>query len=184
MRAISQLDGVTFFKIDDTDGRGLKTENAKRIVPVHPELVRLGFLSFVAEARRSGRQRVFDDLKPDSLGRIATMPSKRLNRYLKNIGVKTSPRLCVHSFRHTFIDCLRTAGFRDTTIATIVGHAGPERLATGGYGQEDERIPMQTRVKMIDALKYPGLDLSALYPATPKPTLTENARPTALSAEP
>ena len=55
--------------------------------------------------------------------------------------------------------------------------------APGDYGQEDESIPMKTRVRMIEALKYPGLDLSALYPAPPKPTSTADALPMAPNAE-
>ena len=45
---------VDFIKVQDDCGRRLKTENAKRRVPCHPHLLKLGLLKFVDRAREGG----------------------------------------------------------------------------------------------------------------------------------
>lgn len=47
-------------------GQQVKNEGSNRRFPIHPELVRLGFLKYVAQA--AGRARLFDKLKPDPYG--------------------------------------------------------------------------------------------------------------------
>ena len=55
---------------DEEAGRSVKTESSLRAVPVHPELVRIGFLEFVGHVRANGGQaaRLFPKLTPGSKG--------------------------------------------------------------------------------------------------------------------
>jgi DNA invertase Pin-like site-specific DNA recombinase len=46
-RDIDNSNGITFVRLTDEEGRRLKNNNATRNVPLHPELVRLGFLDHV-----------------------------------------------------------------------------------------------------------------------------------------
>lgn len=48
--------------------RSLKTEDSERVVPIHPKLLELGFLAFVAERRREGGPHAM--LFPSSLPRL------------------------------------------------------------------------------------------------------------------
>jgi hypothetical protein len=50
---VRQEAGVPYIRISDEDGRQLKNEQSRRDVPLHPELIRLGFLDYVAEATAS-----------------------------------------------------------------------------------------------------------------------------------
>jgi hypothetical protein len=45
--------GIWGIKFTPTDVRGLKTPASKRRVPLHPELIRLGFLDYVQAVRRA-----------------------------------------------------------------------------------------------------------------------------------
>jgi len=42
-----------WFTRDRKAGRRLKTKTSERVVPVHPELIELGFLDFVAARRKA-----------------------------------------------------------------------------------------------------------------------------------
>ena len=47
--------GVHFMTVveDDETGRTVKTENSLRAIPLHPELLRIGFLKFVDHRRKA-----------------------------------------------------------------------------------------------------------------------------------
>jgi integrase len=66
----------------DSNGGRLKTKAARRIVPVHPELARIGFVAFAAGQRRAGHVRLFPELKEDSRGRYSDPFQKWFSRHL------------------------------------------------------------------------------------------------------
>jgi integrase len=45
---------LMFVVPDRRTGRRLKTKSSELVIPVHPQLIKLGFLKFVAERRREG----------------------------------------------------------------------------------------------------------------------------------
>src|SRR5262249_34536831 len=56
--------GIRYFNITDEDGRQLKNEQSRRRVPLHPEVSRVGFLTYVFEIAPSRSDRVFPLLRP------------------------------------------------------------------------------------------------------------------------
>ena len=49
---------------DETEtDKSLKTPNAQRQMPIHPELIKLGFLKYVEALKVDGRERLFPELK-------------------------------------------------------------------------------------------------------------------------
>jgi integrase len=156
---VMERQGVTLLSITNAAGKTIKSKSAKRIVPVHPELEALGFLRMVAERSEAGGGRLFPEIEPDSLDRLSTDASKFFTAYLRRIGVKVDGRLTFHSFRHTFADALRIAGYPDAVTALLVGHAA--QTTTAGYGKEVQFGPAD-RLKIIKDVTYPGLDLSHL----------------------
>jgi hypothetical protein len=62
----------------------------------------------------------------------ARTASKRLNRFLNDIGI-IDPRKVVHSLRHRAQDCLRAAGCPEDVRWAILGHE--ERTVAAGYGE-------------------------------------------------
>jgi len=87
---------------DKQRGKTLKTKQSERIVPLHPELRRLGFLRFVEEVGHSGGTDawLFEAISPESKDGAKAW-SKWFGRYLRTIGI-TDTRKVFHSFRHTF----------------------------------------------------------------------------------
>nr|WP_162245456.1 site-specific integrase [Methylobacterium sp. Leaf466] len=135
----------------------IKTKGSMRVIPVHPTLERLGFLSLHAECTGS---RLFPEIKPDTRGSLAGHYSRWYARYLKRIGVKDDGSVNFHSFRHGMADALRRAGYRDEEFGFLLGHT--QATTTGRYGLLAEGDLAQ-RCLMIEAVKFPGLDLAHLW---------------------
>jgi integrase len=125
--------------------------------------VKLGLIDHVERQRKANSTKLFPRIKPDSRGFLSGPMSHRFNQYLGTINVK-EPGLVFHSFRHTFIDALRRADVTDVEMQTLVGHA-PSGV-TAGYGQLSDRQAYDRHRRLVDAVEYPGLDLSHLHAAT------------------
>ncbi len=142
---------------DENLGQRIKSQSARRFVPIHPELERLGFIALTEKLRVSGGIRLFPELRPDGTGYFSGHFSKWFARYLDRIGI-ISPKITFHSFRHSFADALRQAdisperqdmlgGWKRTTSTRGVYGSG---LRAELYGD-------------ICKISYPGLDLTHLY---------------------
>ena len=87
----------------------LKNRSSQRDVPLHPELIRCGFLEYVENRRKKPGDRLFPELDRGSDGKWSSAYSKWMGRYLREtIGI-TDSRKVFHSFRHTFKDACRRA---------------------------------------------------------------------------
>src|SRR5690606_32218623 len=60
---VREEEGIVHFALlDEEDDQRLKTANARRRIPMHPELVELGFLKLVERRRKADEARLFPDL--------------------------------------------------------------------------------------------------------------------------
>ncbi|MFC4294321.1 DUF6538 domain-containing protein [Novosphingobium tardum] len=118
-------DGIPLFEV-----RGdLKNENARRLLPVHPELARLGFLDFVERRRKAGAAGLFHDQHPDKQGKWGDAAGDWFSRHIKSLELK-GVRLGLHSLRHNFEDALRRAELHGTPIgAALAGRKGASAIA-------------------------------------------------------
>lgn len=98
---------LLFIVADRKVGKRVKTKVSERVIPVHPQLARLGFLEYVDERRRQAENgRLFPGVAPDQ-GRALAAWSKWWGRYLRTtVGIKNTDRV-FHSFRHGVKDALR-----------------------------------------------------------------------------
>jgi integrase len=146
---------------DADDEQSVKTTGSKRIVPVHSELIRLGFIAFCQRQAERGLARIFPEAERNSRGQLAATFSRDFTRtVLKGIGLDKAGELSLYSFRHGFVDALRRAGYLDEQFGFLVGHA--KASTTGLYGVIPQGM-LQQRVEMIEKVAYPGLDISHLY---------------------
>ena len=100
---------LMWFARDVKAGRRLKTKSSERVVPVHPQLIEIGFLKYVAERHKDGDQAwLFPTVAPDQKGALRAW-AKWWGRDLRtHVGVKDTNKV-FHSFRHGFQDALRQA---------------------------------------------------------------------------
>lgn len=130
------------YAVDEGEGQGLKNESSRRRVPVHPELVRLGLLDYVAKQKHA---RVFSELKPNRTGRETASFSSWFGTWLRAKGV-TDTRKTFHSFRHLFKDVLREHGVEEQVSDALTGHTnGSVGRAYGG-----EFYPLRPLVEAVN----------------------------------
>jgi integrase len=149
---------------DQKAGRRLKSKPSERIVPVHPQLVKLGFLKYVAKRHTEGeRAWLFPTVAPSVRGGRSAW-SKWWNRYLsEHIGIKDKDKV-FHSFRHSFQDALRRATPDEELRDALAGRSSGKSVSrTYGAKAMLERWGVKLQ-EAIDQIDYPGLDLSRIKP--------------------
>ncbi|MCG7364205.1 site-specific integrase [Roseomonas sp. ACRSG] len=114
-RDVRQVEGIWTLHITETldkpEGgrRRLKTSHAERLIPLHPELQRLGFVTYVQETAPGGDDPVFPDLEPQGKDRRrGPRVTRWFQHYRKQVGLYREG-VAHHSFRHTAITRLTEA---------------------------------------------------------------------------
>jgi integrase len=126
---VREVDGIWCLDINDADAKKLKNAQSRRLVPVHPKLLSLGFLEHARAGAAKEDGRVFPDLKAGGAdGKTGYDFTRKFGNYRKGIGVYER-WLDFHSLRHTFISMLADKSVSDITIATIAGHEGVTQTA-------------------------------------------------------
>jgi integrase len=135
---------VFVFKADSDAGKRLKTRASARTVPVHPRLIELGLLRYVAGVSRSGGAQawLFPEIAPSAPSKLKAW-TKWFHRYMRANGVPDQ-RKVFHSFRHTFKDALRSARTPEDLNDALTGHSNP--TVGRGYGAKNivHRYGMET----------------------------------------
>ncbi|WP_238368798.1 site-specific integrase [Mesobacterium pallidum] len=120
---VQQAGDIWFLNITDEgdDTKSVKSSAGRRRVPLHPELIQLGLLDFVAS--RSAGKRLFPDYSYSSNGGYGRNLGRWCNEsFLPKLGIK-QPGLVFHSLRHTVVTRLSQADVSEPVIQCIVGHA-------------------------------------------------------------
>ena len=145
---------------DGDEVKTVKTKGSMRVIPVHPELIRLGFIKHRDAMQKAGLTRLFPEATRNSRGQMIAEFSRDFGRYLERIGVKDGKGLSLYSFRHGAADAFRRAGYLNEQFGMILGHA--KRDMTGQYGIVPQGI-LQHRVELVNSISYPGLKINHLY---------------------
>ncbi len=163
---IRQEKGVWVFDINARPPRRLKNRSAVRLVPIHGELIRIGFLRYVDEQREAGNARIFPNLHPggadDRLGHGFT---KWFTRYRRDVKLYEAGR-DFHSFRHSATTFLHQGGASDSVVDRLTGHTTPGETAR--YTKSTDIAQLKTAIEAIDA----GVDFTGLHQAERQPAQT------------
>lgn len=101
-----------------------KNQRSKRLVPIHGDLIQLGFLAYVERLRASGQTFLF----PEWAKRTDKVNDWFNNTFLVNLGIKSKSKV-FYSFRHTLATELAKAGVPRELSKMISGHA-PQEVAS------------------------------------------------------
>ena len=152
---------------DQGEGKSVKTVSSRRTVPLHPELLRLGFKRYVATLDKGGR--LFPDLEQDQFDNWTGNWSKWWGRWgRQRLGIKDRRRV-FHSFRHSFKAACRRAGIQEETHDLLTGHGG-EGVGRS-YGREEYSAELvKTLAKAVRKIEYKGAGVAEveLWRARPK----------------
>ena len=106
----------------DSEDKSIKTHAGNRIVPLHPRLLKLGFLNYVQQIRNGDHQKLFPNLKKMVSTGYGTLISRWFDRYLKRLGIKKKGKN-FHSFRHTVVNHLTSKQVYEPFIKELIGHS-------------------------------------------------------------
>lgn len=145
---------------DTKAGRRLKTKTSERVMPVHPQLITLGFLKYVEARRKEGEKAwLFPTVAPDQKGALSAW-SKWWGRYLRNhVGINDRNKV-YHSFRHGFQDALRRTTPDEELRDALTGRSSGKSVSrTYGAKLMLQRWGVRALKRAVDDISYPGLDL-------------------------
>lgn len=161
---VRQLHGQWIMHVTEEgegDDKTTKTEGSMRVVPLHPELIKLGFIQYRNGIEKVGEARLFPRAERNERGQMIADFSREFPRYLERIGLKVGRGLSLYSFRHGATDALRRAGHLDDQFGFILGHG--KATMTGRYGILPQGM-LQQRVELVNSIEYPSLNVDHLIP--------------------
>jgi integrase len=154
---------VWVFDVHNGDNRALKNRASIRKIPIHSELVRIGFLQYVAALPKGGK--LFPGLvaRESKDGKLGARLGEEFRDWLIRLGLKRD-KLCYHSLRHNVQDAMDSAKVYPPHKSRILGHSlggkgsGGQAAMTGHYGRGPG---LKLLAEAVESIKYPGLRLRA-----------------------
>lgn len=160
--------GITLLSIhDEASGSTVKTAESVRKVPVAPEVLRLGFMDYVADRQRAGDTKLFPALHRPGKTSPGDAMGAWVRGYRQDLGLPSGPLEGFHKFRHTIRSALAAHHIGPETADALTGHA-----SKGSTGSRDYTHVRPATV--LEALKlnlFPTLKLQRVYP-TPESSAT------------
>jgi integrase len=132
------------------DGQRVKTKAGLRSIPIHSELIRLGFLDFVEKAKKGSNDSFWPDL-PKREGKPGGYFSHWFSEYRNSLGFDKAPDF--HCFRHTVRTQMAEAGIPEAVIDTLVGHEISGSVGAKVYTHRTSK----TLSEAIEVLNNPAL---------------------------
>jgi integrase len=150
--------GILFFDVASHEGRRVKTAASRRRVPVHSELLRIGFGEYHSQVRQS-HEYLFPALKPGGPdGKRSWYIGKRFTEYRRSVGA-SDQSTTFHCLRKNAATALERARIPENEAVQILGH----KKMTMSYGLYSAGIDLAALRLAAEAISFPSLDLSHLY---------------------
>jgi len=116
--------GAWYLDINDDDKKTLKNKASKRLIPLHPVLIDIGFIEFAQAVKH---HRIFPGCKyTPARGKYGNGFGKWFSRVvLVDTGIKESHdrSITFHSFRHQFVTVLKRLKADHLMVGQLAGHA-------------------------------------------------------------
>ncbi|MEC5214040.1 integrase [Polaromonas sp. CG_9.5] len=119
--------------------RRLKTKSSRRVVPIHPKLIELGFLNFVKDfdSISSRSQHLFSDLRWEEKSMFGRYPSQHIIALLKECSVWVKRKKVGHSLRSNFKQEIEKTGLSENLQQRLLGHS-PNTMKDKHYNETDD----------------------------------------------
>jgi integrase len=156
---VKKVDGVSCFLIE-----GGKTADARRVVPVHPQLEALGFMAYAQHLQSMGQELLFPYLVDGANGR-GKNAGRQFAKLLDKRKIQDE-RKVFHSFRHTLITRLHATGANPAHVMQITGHRG-ETAQSVHFQTYTHDVGLKALDDTLRKLEY-SFDLDAIKIEDPK----------------
>lgn len=143
-------------------GKSLKTEASRRIIPIHHRVRELGFLDFVERRRSHGAHKLFNVGR----GAVSFWETVRddVTALFKATGVYKEGEVVPYSIRHTWTHAARAIDLPDA-VQDAIGGWSQGGSAKAGYGRKRNgkviRYEPETLVDYVNQISFPGLFMAA-----------------------
>lgn len=148
---------VPYIELLETDWRTLKSECGSRIIPISPHLIKLGFLDFVRQRRKEGRDLLFFELYTEKLkfskvfyAKVFT-PLRKLHFPNGTRKLRDGKDVDVHSVRTLGCNLLRKKFGEPYEMTYMIGHA-PGSVLQADYFETPEPRELLPFVTVLDQL--------------------------------
>ena len=156
---IDTIDGIAVLRIQSGEDPHLKSVASRRIVPIHENLIRLGFLRMIEDCRARGQAWLFPDVERCAAkNRLSGTFSKAFTHYRITEDVY-DPRRDFHALRTDFNTRLKRADCPLEIRKRLMGH---ELRDVTEVNYDPEGSPIAQFKRWIDRV---GIDISGVRSA-------------------
>ena len=155
---VKKINGIWMIHVEDTEETNVKSVAGIRKVPVHPQLIKLGFIDYIAKLKRKKKDRIFWELTKSRDGYIKQVSRHYNERVLPSLGIWKKRQKVLYCTRHTFINKLYSEKVDENVIKTLVGH---EKEFTMKHYGGDPFTP-ERLLEEISKVEYSGIKWSSL----------------------
>jgi integrase len=172
---VHELEPIPYFRIDYTEDRALKNIQSIRRLPIHPELIRLGFIDYVTALRAAGCTLLFPEMKSSGSITFAGTFYKSIFRPLRQWAFPDGT-----SWRHRVGGALKDKdvhSFRGLATTLLKGRVASE-VRCDLFGHEGETETARTYDEEAElSIKLEALQLLTPITAHIQPSHPINIRP-------
>jgi integrase len=133
---IKVKDGIHYFNVTTLDDSGTKAKDKRvknnrshRAVPIHPQLIGLGFLDYVAALRARGKTVLFEQFTHLDTGRGGSA-SRWYTSFRRALGITK----VFHAYRDTMSDALSDLEAPELVHNLVLGHTPGSSMSVNSYG--------------------------------------------------
>lgn len=156
---VEVFEGSPCLRFEDNAIRNLKTEESKRRVPLHPELIRLGFLDYVEALRKAGHVLLFPELRAAAestpMGDVFDDAWQEIRQAALPHAKKEGK--VFHSIRHWCNNAMKQGRVSVEIRRDIVGHSNGSDVNSGRYSDPASLLVMS---EALSTLPLPTAHLS------------------------
>jgi integrase len=135
------------------DGKRVKSETSRRIIPLHQDLLSLGFLVYFKGIKQQGHKRLFPALRLGPNGYSHYYVSQHFSGskgWLRTQLPDLETGISSHCFRHAFATKLKDAEVEERLIEEIMGH----RLTSLSMGRYGKPYKADVRIRAINKIQF------------------------------
>lgn len=160
-----------------TSTGGLKTTSSKGKLPIHKELLRLGFLDYVRAMAKAGETLLFPELYPSGGTKraIGDVFYKLWWIYIRPHVPGLKRGQAMHAARHSVSDALKQAGFHLELRNDLLRHS--QKKLGDGASTYSEPLALARMVSMLEEIPVVTDDLPDCAAINLLPSVLRVARP-------
>lgn len=162
VKDIQCVDNIHYLKILKSEDTSIKTDSSERSVPLHPDIIKIGFCNYVQWLKNNGQQYLFPEL--EGRKKKGAPVSKWFVRFLKVnrnvINESQITKIGFHSFRNNVVDEFKQKAAVEHVASGLVGHKN-KNVTYGVYGSEmriKESYENLVKYLTYEGVKFPWRD--------------------------